>query len=64
MLPPKRAPSQASPWRGRWLRRKAETVGGLVDPLFTDSKPSVSGFESERKKEPMDMELSRTAEAE
>ena len=38
--------------------------GGGAALYFTDSKPSVSGFESERKKEPMDMELSRTAEAE
>ena len=32
--------------------------GGRAALYFTDSKPSVSGFESERKKEPMDMELS------
>ena len=32
--------------------------GGRTALYFTDSKPSVSGFESERKKEPMDMELS------
>ena len=38
--------------------------GGGAALYFTDSKPSVSGFESERKKKPMDMELSRTAEAE
>ena len=43
---------------------KQMTVGGLAALYFTDSKPSESGFESERKKEPIDMEISRTAEAE
>ena len=57
-------PLSSLPLEGEVAFAKQMTVGGLAALYFTDSKPSVSGFESERKKEPMDIELSRTAEAE